>query len=282
MDKNTSNPTWYWLSDYKVLHVSGEDSVKLLQGQLTNDITQVTEFKGQMNALCTPQGRIQSLFYVLKGENGFLLIMTDDLVEITQTTLKKYGVFYKVNIEPSGAQILGAFGETRQNWSELHLTQTDTDCFNWGSSRFIKVTESPNEAIKENSVMQQWQFADVLDKLPQIQKDSIGEFLPHNLNLPQLKAVSFSKGCYTGQEVIARMEYKAKLKSHMRLISTDGEYILKAGSQLTDDSGSKVGQVILSVAYHGQTSALALIQDKVEKSAKLIPFDQNEPILKQV
>lgn len=157
-----------------LLKVSGLDAKKLLQGQLTCNVDTLTGTETRLGALCNPQGRVISLFRLFQHENAYFLLMARTMVPITLAALKKYAVFYKVEL---------------------------TD-----ASNTLKTLCAAQPLEK---------YADITKGIPAIYPQTSGKFLPHDINLQDQQAISFDKGCFTGQEIIARMHYKAKLKNHL-------------------------------------------------------------------
>ncbi len=164
------------LTDYSLLQISGNNAEKFLQGQLTCDVSKVTDTHTSFGAHCNAKGRMLSFFRLFKIEQDYYLLMPTDVIEIAKQHLHRYAVFSKVKVEI------------------LPL------------STVILPFEFDPASAYEN---------DVKHGIPRLYPNTIAEFLPHYLNLPQLDAVSFSKGCYTGQEIIARMEHRGKLKQHL-------------------------------------------------------------------
>ena len=155
-----------------LLKVAGPDAKKLLQGQLTCNLDDVSSTNSTLGAHCNPQGRVISLFRLFMHQNAYYLYMPKSLVATALAALKKYAVFYKVEL---------------------------TD-----ASEEIKTLQTRLEP-----------YADIAKGIPAIYPATSGKFLPHDLNLPNLHAVSFDKGCYTGQEIIARMHYRGTPKNHL-------------------------------------------------------------------
>jgi hypothetical protein len=163
---------------YGLLKVSGVEAKKLLQGQLTCDVEKAAASDYILGAHCNPQGRIISFFRLFLGHDAYYLLMPQEMVAIALTALKKYAIFYKVAL-------------TELNSSALDIA----------------------EITGLNAIA--WRQHDMQQYLPVIYASTSGKFLPHELHLPELAAVSFDKGCYTGQEIIARMHYRGKLKNHL-------------------------------------------------------------------
>jgi folate-binding protein YgfZ len=196
------------LTHYGLLKVSGSDAKKLLQGQLTCNMDNISQTENSLGALCNPQGRIISLFYIFQWQVDYYLLMPKNTLTKTADTLKKFAVFYKVMLaEETGFYIYGCFNELQSQEAIAHIKLPGQ------TSRSILVSSTPLNHSEMNHA--QWQYLNILDGIPDIYSETSGQFLPHEINLPALNAVSFNKGCYTGQEIIARMHYRAKLKKHL-------------------------------------------------------------------
>jgi folate-binding protein YgfZ len=196
----------YHLSDLGLLKISGPGALKLLQGQLSCDMDAVTSQNGSMGAHCNPQGRIISLSYVTKMDNDYFLVMPERLMAIAMAALKKYAPFFKAEINDVSKhyQIIGA-QESSGHSAVIALP----------SQKQRKIFLMPAHSEKPTESYAAWQLLDLLEGIPAIYPETSGEFLPHDLNLPELNAVSFTKGCFTGQEIIARMHYRGKPKKHL-------------------------------------------------------------------
>lgn len=213
------------------LCVSGPDAKKLLQGQFTCDLDDVTEAQSQLGAHCNPQGRVISLFRLFLLNNHYYLQMPRELIPIAMNALKKYAVFFKVTlIDASDQPIL--------------LTHH----------------------IKN---------PDILLGIPAIYPETSGKYLPHELNLPNLNAVSFKKGCYTGQEIIARMHYRGKLKTHLYQATAYSEEIPTRGSDIYRENkpcGNVVDYYSLGSAHYH----LLVIASEQDKEAGMLFLDPEQ------
>lgn len=200
------------LIDTLVLKVSGPDSIKFLQGQLTCDVAVLEDGHNTFGAYCTIQGKVQSLFRVYKDEDAFLFQTHPELLEQLHKELQRYAVFSKVQLE---------------------------------------IVSIPLPKVDE--------LAEILAKIPALYPQTVGVFFPHDINLPNLEAVSFTKGCYRGQEIVARMQHRGNLKRHLYSFNTEllninpGDKINVLG---TDNS---VGTIVRSVVCDGKSLGLAVI-----------------------
>ncbi len=197
-----------------MLKITGPDASKFLQGQLTCDVTQLTEGKTQLAAHCNRQGRIISLFYIMLFEEAYLLMMPQALLSIAENALKKYAIFYKVKLE--------IISESKNK------------------------IESDPDRLKSGIVM--------------IYPETSEKFLPHELNLPQLNAVSFSKGCYTGQEIIARMHYRGKSKKKLVYVTFHRNTPPARGEQI--EINKKAAELVDVVNLNENNYAALVLQNE--------------------
>lgn len=199
----------YVLETYGILKVSGPGTEKLLQGQLTCDINQITINQSKLAAHCNPQGRIISLFYLTKVEQDFYLIMPQVMVSIALGALGKYAPFFKAKLE---------------DVSELFKVMASDN-----NTPFL----GPSSQSHGDDILgdDDWDLQSILQGIPAIFPETSGKLLPHDINLQLLNAISFAKGCYTGQEIIARMHYRGKPKTHLYRGHTSA--LLAPGTLLT-------------------------------------------------
>jgi folate-binding protein YgfZ len=195
-------------TQYGVLQISGSDAKKFLQGQLTCDMEEVTFQKSRLGAHCSPQGRVISLFNIFIYLDDYYLLMPLTLIPIALAALKKYAVFYKVSLEA--------------------------------------ITLSHDSTIIPTSLRESL-YKNLMAGIPAIYPSTSGKFLPHELNLQALNAISFNKGCYTGQEIIARMHYRGKLKTHLFKAIISSSLSPHPGSDVYCQSsqGAKPGGIII-------------------------------------
>ncbi len=195
-----------------LLSISGPDAKKFLQGQLTCDLEDVTLQESRLGAHCNPQGRIISFFRIVFFEDQYFLSMPSELVPIAMKTLQKYAVFFKVKLTDVSNDYYqwGYIGpEMPANKADIIIKVPD-------GNRFHIITKNPEfSANFELFPATEWKHLDMQALIPTIYPETSGLFLPHDLNLPALNAVSFKKGCFTGQEIIARMQYLGKLKKKL-------------------------------------------------------------------
>lgn len=287
------------LQNLAVIEVTGEDAVRLLQGQVSVNIESMQKDEMQLAAMCNPKGRCISLFLLAKIELGYALFMAKDLVDACISNLKKYGVFYKVEIfeKTDNYAIYSGF--------ELSLddvladasadNRTEKFCakvFSWRKKQLSLILldkklldqsvghDLPVRDPRRVGNDSQWLYQLTLAQIPWLTQPVASHFLPHNLDLPELAAVDFKKGCFTGQEVIARMQYKGKLKSHLQLFETDSEIQVKPGEFLYIEEKAVAEVISGAKGDNGCSAILALVRDKDLSSEKFRLYAQNGPIIR--
>jgi len=216
-------------SSDSIIQISGVDSAEFLQGQITNDINFVSENKILTSAICNVKGRVLAVFRILRISSGFLIFVNKSVAEKFKTHLEKYAVFFKTKIEFIDKAIDGIEIISESDWK--------LNCIERG---FVEITESISEV-----------------------------FTPHELNYQNLGLINFEKGCFTGQEVIARMHYRGKLKFSLAKFSVNEGNLLKELDFIFNKDGKKLGQVVLEEKNEG----LVTLKDKFVTEKDF--FDEN-------
>ncbi len=251
-----------------LLAVRGKDAKTFLQGQITCNLNYVSNDRSSLGARCTPKGRMQSTFRILPESDGYLLAMHHSLVERQLNDLKKFAIFSKstlidesglwtrfglINAEAALIELgVSLAKETNsvarhneliavrvsENLCELWLKNQDAACY-------LKRLSGLLEELNPNA----WQLELIRCGIGHVTESNFEEFIPQMLNLPALDAVSFKKGCYTGQEIVARMQYLGKLKRHMYHFSVDDKQLPEIGTLLFSPLRSKALGQVISAAY---------------------------------
>lgn len=269
------------LSHEGVLAVRGVDAGKFLQGQLTCNINYLGETRSGLGARCTQKGRMQSSFRILLEADGCLLAMANELIEPQLLDLRKYAVFSKSKLtDESAAWVRFGLQDGDQALSSLGLElPTETDSL-VRANELIATRVSPGRAelwVKaEQAAQVQAQLAAQLPEKPlndwllgqiragigQVMPATREEFIPQMINLQAVGGVSFKKGCYTGQEIVARMQYLGKLKRHLYRLSLPGDEIPEPGAVLFSPvHASAVGNVVIAAQAASGVELLAVLQD---------------------
>lgn len=229
------------LSHFGVLKVSGTDAAKFLQGQLTCDVIALKPGDSTLGAYCNIKGKVTSLFRLWRLNDDYYLRMLDGLVEQTLQELQKYAIFSKVELQNVSATIHG-FGVANHivnmDLADPHLAiievapQQRYEVF--GPVKSLERAWQHCIAHANHVDPALWETLDIKDKLPELYPATVDHFFPHDLNLPELGAVSFTKGCYRGQEIVARMQHRGNLKRQLRSFHANGvSHFINPGDLIT-------------------------------------------------
>lgn len=249
------------LSEFGLLSVSGQDAKKLLQGQLTCDMEKISSTQSGFGALCNPQGRIISLFYLIEIQSIYYLLMPQKMIAVTMSALKKYAVFFKTEIQEASDRFLliGVKDIDANTIQHTALINIPTN-----ASRFILLIDRTNKnEINAESLTNgiAWKNLNISEGIPAIYPETTGKFLPHEINLHKLNAIDFEKGCYTGQEIIARMHYRGKLKNHLYLASISCNAPPSLGNDIYSEEEAHIKSrgLIVDVCHLSNNDYLMLI-----------------------
>lgn len=195
------------LDQYRLIEISGADSEKYLQGQLTCDVAKLAVGAHTLTCHCDPKGKISALFRLYRAtDTQFFAIMPTDLLPEALTQLKKYAVFSKVTFNECEQPLFATNCRDIAQQVEENSTVLAVD------ERFIawNVAWQADDAASLND------YADILAGYPLLYKANQFEHIPQAVNLQMLEqAISFTKGCYIGQETVARAKYRGANKRAM-------------------------------------------------------------------
>ncbi len=201
------------LDNVTVIHLDGDfDSVlTLLQGQVTSDCTQITNQFGQISSLCDEKGFVLCNFEIIFDKNRWLIIIEKSSKGIFLEEISKFLPFYKVSVALLDLKVTGVTRNKDENiLSNEHIIfQSD--------EALLSLIIANDKKIKSDLELIDWAFNRKLLGDHQINFNEKGKYRPHELG-QHITRVSFKKGCFKGQEIIARMEYLGKLKKETRLI----------------------------------------------------------------
>lgn len=185
------------------LYIHGNDAKNFLQGKVTCDINLLTPLTAQPSACCNLQGRIIALFFIIIWQDGYLLLLPEDILKKALKHFKKYAVFSKVLFEHNpDLKFLG--------FSEKPTSTVFYNCFdNLLLTEHNEYTKNLPHSLDDNA----WHYQQLLHGFPDLTPETQETFLPHRIGLQNIDGVlNFKKGCYLGQEIIARTHFKATLK----------------------------------------------------------------------
>jgi folate-binding protein YgfZ len=221
------------LSSAGLISFRGADAVGFLHAQLTSDIAGLPPFRTQYSAYCSPRGRVLATFLLWRSESEVLLQLPETLREPLQAKLSRYVLRAQVKIaaETSAFRIFGAWGPTvRDDIIEIagtapaevseFVVSRGMRIARVGADRFIimcpldqaQAVRSALEALASERPESAWSLLEVRAGVPTVTRETQDEFVPQMLNLDLIGGVSYTKGCYPGQEIVARTRYLGRLK----------------------------------------------------------------------
>jgi len=299
-ESQSDQPHIYPISDLAVLSVSGKDAAKLLQGQSTCNVFEVTETQARIGAFCNPKGRAIATFLLAKKADEYLLVLPQELLEPVKTRLQKYVLRSDVRFADRSNELclLGlGWSETAAEPLFAARCVDGMVLISLGSTPYrTLVIAEPEQAenlwtdrlgqgyAPGNS--EDWRLLDLLAGIPWLSQATSEEHVPQMLNLDKLGGISFTKGCYTGQEIVARTHYLGKAKRALFLAECALGTAPSANAAIRDRSGGEQsrGQVLTAISRDGICHLLAVLlvsesgeydlvlKDHPEISLRLLPL----------
>lgn len=237
------------LDDLGVIRAHGPDAVKFLQGQLSNDVTRLADGQAMLAGLHNPQGRTIALLRLVRlGPEEILAILPRELVASVIGRLSKYVLRAKVKLSDV-SQEWRVSGVVVPSITDL-MREPHRIAISIGTSpaRWWLITPTTEPSIPPGHApldRETWRALDIEQGLPQVYAATTEEFVAQMLNLDELDAIAFDKGCYTGQEVIARAHYRGRVKRRLqRFHAPDARLVPGDSGTLPDGRTFKVVEAV--------------------------------------
>lgn len=266
------------LTHYSLIQIEGTEAEKYLQGQLTCDVTKLAAGESTLTAHCDPKGKMSALFRLIRqDEQTFYMLLKSELLPSALDQLKKYAVFSKVTFTSLDWQILGAAGTKGIEKCGQCSAQIRIDV-NGQQPRMILL--NPTRLALEPTVeAEAWDLLDIQDGIPSLAAATQLEFIPQALNLQSIEqAISFQKGCYIGQETVARAKYRGANKRALFIFAAQTESLPDIGSALEmalGDNWRATGTITSAVNFHGALWLQAVLNTPLEEGQTFrLPNDQ--------
>jgi folate-binding protein YgfZ len=221
------------LERYGLIAVSGADARDFLHAQLTNDIQKLPADRAAMAGWCSAKGRLLASFLVIPVADGFLLQAARDLVPAVVKRLSMFVLRSKVKVADATAawSQLGAWGEEREPREIFQVRrEADSIAVRVGERRFLLLLPS-GQAVQANAAEDAWTLQEIQAGRPLITAATQDLFVPQMVNYEKLGAVDFQKGCYPGQEIVARAQYRGEVKRRMVRLPAPAGATLKPGEE---------------------------------------------------
>jgi len=280
------------LSQFGLLKVSGEDAQSFLQNLFSNDIREVTSTRAQLSSFNNAKGRMLASMLIWRMGDDYLLQLRHSLCEPIRKKLSMYVLRSKVKITDVSAELvcIGVAGaDAGKTLQALYpaLPQQPLEVSTQGADSLLcreadrwQITTTPQRAIElwqSLSALRAvgspcWDWLDICAGVPFVQAATLEAFVPQMLNFEVIGGVNFKKGCYPGQEVVARMHYLGKASRRMYLAHLDDATEAKAGDALfsTVSADQACGRVVdARPSPDGGMDLLAVVQTASHESASI-------------
>jgi len=260
------------LSSWGVVSIQGRDATKFLQGQITQDVNAISISKAQLGAHLTVKGRVIATFLIMQADDDtYHLLLPKDNIQNLIDKLSKYAIFSKIQITCVNAYKLLAVW-TPHTYEDWNANVSENNCSSIEIPHTtMKLLIGNDSCIDEQlqSLKQTHQLVDetiakltlLQARIPIINKTNAEIFTVHDLNLPALGAINFKKGCYTGQEIVARTHFRAKLKHHLYLLKFQKP--LKENQIFVDERNNEIGRVVNCAKDSEDYYALTWLKDNM-------------------
>lgn len=259
------------LSHLGLLQVEGADAAAFLQGQVTSDIRQLDGSNSHYAGYCTPKGRLLALFLAFARDDRIFLQLNGALLEPIMKRLRMYVLRSKVTVTDMSDEIVrfGVAGERTLQSLKLLFPEVPQQPHTLTALEkgvllrlpgplpryeiFTRIDQAPamwNVLAEHHRLVGRaaWEWLEIEAGIPDITPQTQEAFVPQMVNLDALGGISFKKGCYTGQEIVARTHYLGKVKRRTQLahVEGDGAMAPQPGDVLQAADGTEAGQVVRS------------------------------------
>lgn len=290
------------LSHIGVIKVSGRDAATFLQGQTTCDIREVKTGTSRIGAICNHQGRVMTTFRIFPHATGFYLTLAAECVAPMLQYLNRYRLRSQVTLQDGSSDLvrIGCAGATISAKVSALFSSVPvcTDqVIHHEKTTILRIGDDPPrlEIFGEYPQITRiwnlhaeivipvgtscWNLFEIYSGVPMITPATQNLFVPHMLNLPELGAVSFNKGCYTGQEVVARTQYLGKTKRRLYRVRIDSQTEILPGAilwaPLDNNAEALAGQIVNCALSPDGNIALAVISDAALETENIRLNDAN-------
>lgn len=283
------------LSHMGLIKVVGEQGRSFIHGQVTTDISSLAANQWRWGAHCDPKGKMLASFRTFAIQDALFMLMPKDVIEVDLPQLQKYAVFSKATLSNASAEwtLLGVAGEQANQFVSEHfgevtqeLTLVEQGAILKDADRFILVLqpEVANALVAEHTVFDAsaWQALEISAGYPNIAASHASQYVPQMCNLQAVNGISFNKGCYMGQETIARMKYRGGNKRALYILRghTEQQISLESALEIAMEEGfRRGGQIIEFVQRGNQVLLTAVLANDTENTAKLRFADDEQSSL---
>ena len=278
------------------IRVEGDDRIQFLQGQLTQDINLISQDKALYAGFCNPKGRVLAFMLCYVAHESIHIQLDNSIKESILKKLKMYVLRSKVylNLLEETFTSIGFVGTKALVERNIQAPKNHLDIVQYQDVMIIRIGQDGeryqlmgevskvNEFIKLNfsaystMSLDDWNNLNILDGIPDIYPTTQEAFIPQSLNMDLIEGINFKKGCYTGQEIVARTHYLGKVKRRMYRAFIKSQVDLNPGDQILNKNGEETGQLVRSAKENNEKTNL-LIELRVDQAHEAL-FIKNELI----
>jgi len=279
-----------------MIKVEGDDRVPFLQGQLTQDIKLISHDKALFAGFCNPKGRVLAFMLCFEEHDSIHIQIDSSIAEPILRRLKMYVLRSKVSLNLLDNQFtcVGFVGSKPLLNQDIKLPETYLDIVKSHNAMIMgleKITEGNKLMVnipKVNTFMklnlaeytsmsiESWDNLNIIDGIPNIYPTTQEAFIPQSINMDLIDGINFKKGCYTGQEIVARTHYLGKVKRRMFRAFIELEDDLTPGDQIINEKKEAIGQLVRS-AKENELRTNMLIELRVDQAQEAL-FIKNHVI----
>jgi folate-binding protein YgfZ len=252
---------WHTLTDHSLLSLAGRDATAFAQSQFMNDVSALGEGEWQWNGWLTPKGRVIALFALLRIDlDTVWIVLPDADSEQIAASLRRFVFRSKVGIDVrADFRIIGRLGASERSsgrhWTRSADDDIELDMSGDGDGRALRIVPSPSAPTEDAAATLAWKRLDLAHGWPRLEASQREQWTPQQLSLDRLGAYSVKKGCYPGQEIVARTHFLGQAKRGLaRILATEA---IAVGSPLEPEQGD--GHSLGTVIATAGDSALAVV-----------------------
>lgn len=282
------------LKHLAVISASGEECNAFLQSQLSNDLRQLTATRAQLNTFNSPKGRVLAVFQLARFGNSVLMLTTSGIAASVIVELSKYIVRSKAEVKlDQGVTCFGLMGDgandaiekiggkrLENDWLQATMKGMIAWRVHGNVPRFVVAGAAPAVTKAYETLgklpeadLHAWRMQDLLAMMPEVLPQTQGKFVAQMLRLDELGAIDYDKGCYTGQEIIARAHYLSQVKRETMLAFTAAKRPMKPGESLKLDEEPIATVVSGAPRPEGGQVVMLVVVGEVPEGTELVASD---------
>ena len=257
------------LTHWGVIRAQGDDAVSFLQGQLTQDVAKLDASHAALAGYCSPKGRLLASFVICKPAASEVLLLCHH--SVLAATLKRLQMFVmrakcKLTDATTELPLFGAVGDAAVAlMGDLPVWGRSENRMRWPDSEGLAraVLIDVNAPLSPSLSLENWQWLEVRSAIATIEAATVDQFVPQMLNYEQLGGVNFQKGCYPGQEIVARSQFRGTIKRRAYLFEIDGP--ISVGQEVfhSSDAAQSAGLVVNVARNPNGAGFSALVEVKM-------------------